>query len=130
MSYYNSNIQSHASYIIAIAVGLTAFVSAVIISLGTLVSTLGEIVTASVTFVGIAVFVYAIYVMRQRIIYWTIWANVAITLTIDETIRYFNNTNTTYTSKATNVAIMTYAIEERIRLIKKKVDIHIFSNKP
>ena len=104
---YHFFVQTHAGYIIALIIGASVIISTFDVFFK---STLG-IIFFILLLVGISIMTV---LMFARIVYWTLLASVAITLTMDKAIIYFNDTNKTYTSKAPNTAIIQNAIDEQI----------------
>jgi hypothetical protein len=81
---YNSNIQTHAGYIIVIIIGLLGLIS----SSRALISAVGVIITLILFVIFIAPL--SIY-MICRIFFWTYYANSAIALTLDDAIELYKN---------------------------------------
>jgi len=130
---YNSYVQTHAGYIISLIVGLTVFIATVISTSNTILKSIGGTITFSILIIGIVVFIISIFYMSLRIVYWTLWASVALTIPeekvfyhfntrkisipIDKTHDYFNtinDENRDYFSKAPNTDIIQVAIGRQL----------------
>ena len=113
---YHSNIQTHAGYIIALIIGLFTVVSAF--------KTFFDFHQWGIGVLGfiIVLIILSIGFMGLRIIYWTIWTNVAITVPFVSSLKYFNNVNEAYFSEAPNAEILTQAIRIHIQIEKGKND--------
>jgi len=110
MNSYHSYVQTHAGYIIALTIGLFTIISAS----ETFLKYGFWQVQAFAFYSLIAGILFGIVVMFLRIVYWTLWANVAITIPISKALEYFNNSNKIYSTKAANTAIIQSAIREQI----------------
>ena len=107
---YHSYVQTHAGYIIALIIGA----STVIYSFNAF---RGIGIFGTIAFIALILAILGVSgFIGLRIVYWTLWASVAITLTMDKAINYFNDTNKTYTSKAPNTAIIQNAIDREIHV--------------
>jgi hypothetical protein len=107
---YNSYIQTHAGYMIALIIGLLTLISA----FGAFFKSL-ELTTVFILLI-IAILLVSFYVV-VRIYYWTYFANTAISVTIDDVILLFNKNNTefkSFTKKPPCLAILQIAISQKL----------------
>jgi hypothetical protein len=95
LSSYQSNIQTHAGYIISLLIGLTVFIATIISTYNTIVKSIGGNIIFSILIIGIVLFIIGLYYMSLRIVFWTRWASVAITIPKDKALDYFNTREVT-----------------------------------
>ena len=106
---YHSYVQTHGGYIIALLIGLFAVIA-------TFHDFLVNGFWGSFAFIFlILAILVATTLMAVRVIYWTFYTNIVLTIPIGEAIRLFNdynklNTTRSYKEKAPNTAIIQLAI--------------------
>jgi len=127
---YNSYVQTHAGYMIAITIGFLTLISnfdsffksgpvyTLIFSTSvSLIFTLGF-----VTFLILVILIMLTSLfMILRIIYWTTYADSAMHLTLDiviQTFNKYNSANRDYLTRAPNMAILHMAVTNRFKNAK------------
>ena len=114
---YHSYVQTHAGYLIALIIGFLAIIATFESFFKTLVG-IGFFIFLILALFGTSVF------MALRIVYWTYYANVTLTITFGHTIQLFNDYNSSidlpYKEKAPNTAIIQLAIFQGISKAKKE----------
>jgi hypothetical protein len=99
---YHSYVQIHSGYVITLIIGLATFIPTVIFTFGTLFKSLVGIFAFGFLIAGIVImFAFMVY-MVLRIFYWTIYANVALSLPIDKALENFNDFINKNKNKALN----------------------------
>jgi hypothetical protein len=107
---YHSYVQTHAGYIIALIIGLSAIISTFDFFIKTLGGTLGFIF---LVFIAIPILTI---IMFLRITFWTIFANYAISMPMDKIVANFNEYHIKYleNAPAPNTAVIQFAILKEI----------------
>lgn len=112
---YHSYVQNHAGYVIALVIGLLALISNYDSFLKT-----GSVIVFGFFCFFIMLIVGAFFYMVRRIQYWTSFADLALCLTLDDVILFFNYRNSTwpnpYLTEAPHLAILQLAIYQRLRI--------------